>query len=118
MANKDIEKRTFNFSVRIVKLCSFLAQKGGTGYQLSKQLIRSGTSIGANIQEAQSGQSKADFIHKMSIAQKESRETNYWLKLLIATDKNLEQRLLPLLNESNELIAIITSIIVNTKKKS
>ena len=59
MSNKDIQERTFNFSVRIVKLCSFLAKKGGTAYQLSKQLIRSGTSIGANIQEAQSGQSKA-----------------------------------------------------------
>ena len=54
----------------------------------------------------------------MSIAQKESRETNYWLKLLIATEEDLQQRLLPLLNESNELIAIITSIIVNTKKNS
>ena len=118
MAIKNIEERTFNFSVRIVKLCAFLGQKGGTSYQLSKQLIRSGTSIGANIQEAQSGQSKADFIHKMSIAQKESRETNYWLKLLIATEEDLHTRLLPLLEESNELIAIITSIIINTKKKS
>ena len=118
MKNKDIVERTFNFSVRVVNLCDYLAKNGGTGYQLSKQLIRSGTSIGANVSEAQSAESTADFIHKMTIAQKEARETNYWLKLLIATQKNLEQRLLPLLNESNELIAIITSIIVKTKKNS
>ncbi len=74
--------------------------------------------ISANVCEAQSAESKADFIHKMSIAQKESRETNYWLKLLIATQEKLEQRLLPLLNESNELTAIITKIIVSTKKNN
>ncbi len=118
MNEKNIVERTFKFSVRIVKLCDYLAKNGGSGYQLSKQLIRSGTSIGANVCEAQSAESKADFIHKMSIAQKEARETNYWLKLLIATQENIEQRLLPLLNESNELTAIITKIIVSTKKNN
>ncbi|NEO91479.1 MAG: four helix bundle protein [Moorea sp. SIO3G5] len=115
MTKKDIQERTLNFSVRIVNLCKFLRQNGGTGYDLSKQLIRCGTSIGANVEEAQNAESKRDFIHKMSISLKEARETNYWLKILIATEKKLEPRLLSLLNESNELISIIYAIIKNTK---
>ena len=117
MANKDIQERTLNFSIRIVNLCKFLRENGGTGYDLSKQLIRSGTSIGANVEEAQNAESKPDFIHKMSISLKEARETNYWLKILIATEKQLEPRLLPLLNESNELISILHAIIKNSKAK-
>jgi four helix bundle protein len=111
----DISKRTLSFSIRIVNLCKFLRENGGTGYDLSKQLIRSGTSIGANIEEAQNAESTADFIHKMSISLKEARETNYWLKILIATEIMLKPRLQPLLNESHELIAIIYSIVKNTK---
>jgi four helix bundle protein len=118
MANKDIQQRTLDFSIRIVKLCKFLRENGGTGYDLSKQLIRSGTSIGANVEKAQNAESRADFIHKMSISLKEARETNYWLKILIATEKNLEKRLLPLLNESNQLISIIHAIIKNSKAKN
>ena len=118
MAKTDIQERTFKFSIRIVKLCKFLREKGGTGYDLSKQLIRSGTSIGANVEEAKEAESKADFIHKLKIALKEARETKYWLKLLIATEEKLENRLLPLLNESNELIAILVTIIKNTKINS
>ncbi|WP_107670254.1 four helix bundle protein [Cyanothece sp. BG0011] len=118
MAKKDIQQRTLNFSIRIVKLCKFLRENGGTGYDLSKQLIRSGTSIGANVEEAQNAESKADFIHKMSISLKEARETSYWLKILIATEKNLEPRLVSLLNESNELISILHAIIKNTKAKN
>ena len=118
MPKKDIQERTLNFSIRIVKLCKFLRENSGTGYDLSKQLIRSGTSIGANVEEAQNAESKPDFIHKMSISLKEARETNYWLKILIATEKKLEQRLLPLLNESNELISIIQAIIKNSKAKN
>ena len=118
MTKKDIQERTLNFSIRIVNLCKFLRQNGGTGYDLSKQLIRSGTSIGANVEEAQNAESKADFIHKMSISLKEARETNYWLKILIATEKELEQRLLPLLNESNELISILHAIIKNSKAQN
>jgi len=117
MVKKDLQERTLKFSRRIVNLCKFLRENGGTGYDISKQLIRSGTSIGANVEEAQNAESKPDFIHKMSISLKEARETNYWLKILIATEKQLEPRLLPLLNESNELISIIHAIIKNTKAK-
>ncbi len=118
MSNKDIVERTFQFSIRIVKLCKFLREKGGTAFELSKQLIRSGPSIGANMEEAQSAESKADFIHKMNIALKEARETNYWLRLLVATEEDIEQRLLPLLDESNQLISIIHTIIKNSKAKN
>jgi four helix bundle protein len=77
-----ITDRSFNFAVRIVKLCKFLEKQGKVSRTLANQLLRSGTSIGANVEEAQAGQSKADFIAKMSIARKESRETHYWLRLL------------------------------------
>lgn len=75
---KLINDRTFEFAVRVINLCKVLAENPGLGRTLSKQLIRSGTSIGANIEESQSGQSTADFIHKLEIALKEARETKYW----------------------------------------
>ncbi|MEM1309465.1 MAG: four helix bundle protein [Cyanobacteria bacterium P01_H01_bin.153] len=111
-----ITERTFDFSVRVVKLCQVLDEQPGVGRTLSKQLIRSGTSIGANVEEAQSGQSRADFVSKLQIALKEARETRYWLRLLIATNLMPENRLSPLLQESDELIKILASIIVKTKR--
>ena len=82
--NNLILDKSFAFAVRIVKLYKYLCDEQKE-YVLSKQLLRCGTSIGANINEAQAGQSKADFIAKMSIASKEARETNYWIELLIET---------------------------------
>lgn len=113
---KDICNRTFNFSVRIVKFCSFLNQQGYESRDLARQLIRSGTSIGANVEESQAAQSTADFISKLKIALKEGRETRYWLRVLIASELVPESRLISLLNESNELIKIIGSIIVKTQQ--
>ena len=78
----DICDRTFQFALRIINLCTFLNEKPGVARELSKQLIRSGTSIGANLQESQSAQSTADFIHKLEIALKEAKETKYWLSLI------------------------------------
>jgi four helix bundle protein len=78
---------------------------------MARQLLRSGTSIGANVEEAQASQSKADFISKYSIACKEARETHYWLRLLAATDILPQQRLIDLQEECNELIAVLTAII-------
>jgi len=115
MEKKDIEDRTFNFAVRIVKLCQYLDDLPGVSRTLSRQLLRSGTSIGANVQEAQAGQSKADFISKNFIALKEARETLYWLKLLAATEIVPDSRLLPLSSEAEELTRILGSIIVKTK---
>ncbi len=115
---RDIGERTFNFAVRIVKLCQRLDQKPGVSRTLANQLLRSGTSIGANIQEAQAGQSKADFISKNAIALKEARESHYWLKLLAATDILSEDKLKPLYIEADELIRIISKIIVTSKSKT
>jgi four helix bundle protein len=79
--------------------------------------LRSGTSVGANVEEAQGGQSRADFLSKISIACKESRETHYWLRLLAASRLVPESRLIELLDESNQLIAILTAIIRKTRAK-
>jgi four helix bundle protein len=111
-----ITDRTFDFAVRIVNLCKMLSEKPGINRTLGNQLIRSGTSIGANVEEAQAAQSTADFIHKLEIALKESRETRYWLKLLTATELVLESRLRPLLDEAEELVKIISAIVVSTKR--
>ena len=78
---QTVERKSFCFAVRIVKLCKYL-RNTQKEYVLSKQLLRSGTSIGANIAEAEQAQSRADFIAKMNIALKEAVETNYWLRLL------------------------------------
>jgi four helix bundle protein len=83
---KAITDRTFEFAIRIVKLCKVLDESPGVVQTLSKQLIKSGTSIGANVEESQSAQSTADFINKLEIALKEAKETRYWLRLLIATE--------------------------------
>ncbi|NEO74800.1 MAG: four helix bundle protein [Moorea sp. SIO4G3] len=111
-----ITHRTFDFAVRIVNLCKAMEEKVGVARTLSKQLIRSGTSIGANGSESQAAQSTADFVHKLEIALKEARETRYWLRLLIAVELFPESRLRPLLTESEELIKIIASIVVKTKR--
>ena len=112
---RDLCERTFEFSVRIVNLCRELDKIPGVGRTLGKQLLRSGTSIGANIEEGQGGQSRADFISKYSIACKEARETHYWLRLLAATNIVSAKKLDPLTKECDELIAILTSIIKKTK---
>lgn len=80
-----IQQKTFDFSVRIVNLYKYLTTEKKE-FVLSKQLLRSGTSVGANVEESVGGQSDKDFLSKISIAYKEARETKYWLKLLTATD--------------------------------
>lgn len=107
----DLPKRSFEFATRIVRLCQLLDKRPGASRPLASQLLRSGTSIGANIEEGQAAQSEADFISKYSIACMEARETHYWLRLMAATDLVAETRLDELHNECNELIAILTTII-------
>ncbi|MDP1697900.1 MAG: four helix bundle protein [Xanthomonadaceae bacterium] len=112
----DIKDRTFDFSVRVVRLCQLLNAAPGASRTVANQLLRSGTSIGANVEEAHGSQSKADFIAKMYIACKEARETHYWLRLLIATELVPEAKLLPLLDESNQLVAILTTIVKKARQ--
>ena len=97
---KDLPARTFEFARRIVKLCQTLDQTPGVSRSLANQLLRSGTSVGANVEEAQGGQSRADFLSKISIACKESRETHYWLRLLAASRLVPKSRLIELLDEA------------------
>ncbi|WP_345785689.1 four helix bundle protein [Pelagicoccus sp. SDUM812002] len=110
-----IQERTFAFAIRVVGLCDSLNSEPGVSRTLSNQLLRSGTSIGANVEEAHGSQSKADFTAKMYIACKEARESLYWLRLLIATNVVSKSKLQPLTDEANELVAILTTIVKKTK---
>lgn len=114
---KDLKDRSFDFSVRIVRLCQQLDEMRGTSRTLANQLLRSGTSIGANIEEAHGSQSKADFTAKMYIACKEARETHYWLRLLIATEIMTKPQISELEDEANQLVAILTATVKNARKK-
>ncbi len=112
--NGMVEPKSFDFSVRIVNLYRFLTEEKKE-YVLSKQVLRSGTSIGANVSEGERGQSKADFYSKMSIALKEANETHYWLRLLYATDYINETQFLSLEKDVTEVIAMLTSICKTTQ---
>lgn len=114
----DIRERTFEFAVRIIKFCQHLDKKPGVPRTLSYQLLKAGTSIGANVEEAKAGQSRPDFINKNSIALKEARECHFWLRLLIATEIMPEKKLAELRDEAEELKRILGSIVVRTKKRT
>jgi len=104
-----IVDKSFSFAVRIVNLYKYLYNEQKE-YVLSKQLLRSGTSIGANVSEAERAQSKADFISKMSIALKEANETNYWLKLLYKTEYLNKSQYDSINIDVNELISLLIAI--------
>jgi four helix bundle protein len=114
---RDIKERTFSFAVEIVGLCRKIEKHSDVCRTLSRQLLRSGTSIGANTEEAQSGQSRADFVCKYSIALKEARETIYWLRLIQETFPANNGELSKLILEADEISKIIGAIIVNAKRK-
>ena len=110
--------KTFAFSIRIVNLYKIL-QNSHKEFILSKQLLRSGTSIGANVNEAQAAQSRKDFLSKLSIASKEARETKYWIDLLVATNfinKN-HKSTQSLLSDIDEINKLLTSIIKTTQER-
>lgn len=110
-----VSQKSFEFAIRIVNLYKFLT-KEEKEFVLSKQVLRSGTSIGANVEEAIGGLSKADFIARLGIAYKEARETTYWIRLLQATDYLNEKLTTSMLNDANELLRIIGSILKTSKK--
>ncbi|MBN2269147.1 MAG: four helix bundle protein [Sedimentisphaerales bacterium] len=115
---RDIQERAFLFACRIVRLYEFIAKGRGSGEVLGRQVLRSGTSIGANLEEATAAQSKADFVSKCNIALKEARETYYWLRLLIKAGVVLPDKLNELAEESNELVAILTTIVKKSRLAS
>jgi four helix bundle protein len=115
---RDIRDRTFSYALRAIKLYQALQeQRNGAGWILGKQYLRSATSIGANVEEAQSAESRADFIHKYGIAQKEAKESLYWLRLMCESRVVPKERLKSIMRETEELYAVITAIIVSTKAK-
>ncbi|MGB4205702.1 MAG: four helix bundle protein [Bacteroidales bacterium] len=114
MRENVIKIKSFEFAVRIVKFYQFLCNEKKE-FILSKQVLRSGTSIGAMVREAEHSESKADFIHKLSIAQKEINETIYWLDLLKETDYISSQQFESIHADAVEIIKLITSIIKSTK---
>ena len=115
MYNKSIiEEKSKRFAIRIINLYKYLnAEK--KEFVISKQVLRSGTSIGANVKEGEYGQSAADFISKMSIALKEAAETSYWLELLAETDYITQEQFESINSDCTELIKILTSIVKTAK---
>ena len=114
---KDILDRTFKFSARIIKLANNLP-KNPAGFAIANQIVRSGTSIGANIQEAQSAPSKKDFANKLSISLKEARETGYWLDLIVESELVGKSRIVSLRQECEEVIKILVSSLKSIKNNS
>ena len=115
MKNSPLKEKSYKFAIRIVKLSQFL-QKDKKEFVLSKQVLRSGTGVGALIREAEFGQSKADFTSKMSIALKEASETEYWLSLLMDTEFISEDQFMSLQSDIKEIIAMLVSTVKTSKK--
>ena len=115
-SGRDIQERCFAFACRVVALNDELYTRGASARQIGSQLLRSGTSIGANVEEADAAQSRADFISKLTIGLKEARESLYWLRLLDRTGKLQPQDdPLTLLTNADRLTAILTTIVKNTR---
>ena len=114
--NKDniIVSKSYSFALKVVEIYKILTIEE---FALSKQFLRSGTSVGANIHEAVASESKKDFIHKLGIALKEARETSYWLRLLSDSNYISEEQWAQLSNACDEIIRILNSIILTTKER-
>ncbi|HLB60528.1 MAG TPA: four helix bundle protein [Patescibacteria group bacterium] len=110
----NLEDRTLEFSLRIIRLCKALSHDR-INDRLVNQLIRSGTSIGANYREANETDTKKDFKNRIRITKKEAKETIYWLELIIEANLNIRKRITPLLEESRELMKIFASIYEKSK---
>ena len=113
--SRDIERRALDFAVRVVPLAQVLEIGHGVSIVIGKQVLRAGTSIGANLHEARGSQSRADFISKCPIARKEAHETLYWLDLIVASNLMEERQLAGLAQECDELVAILTAIVKKSK---
>lgn len=112
----DLCERTFQFGVRITKMVRRLP-RDVAGHEIGRQVLRSGTSIGANTEESDAAESTEDFLHKMKIALKEAQETRFWLRNIRESGLLVEKEVSDLFQECVELIKIINAIITNTKRK-
>lgn len=117
MSKSILKEKSFAFAIRIVNLYRYLVEVKKE-FILSKQLLRSGTAVGALIREAQNAESKADFIHKLAIAQKECDETLYWLELLFHADYLSQQEFENINNDAIELLKMLRSAIITSKNKN
>jgi four helix bundle protein len=115
MSENIIKSKSFSFALRIIKLYQYLSSEKKE-FVLSKQLLRSGTSIGALVRESEHAESKLDFIHKLAIAQKEANESDYWLELLFQSNYLSESQFQSLNSDIIEINKIISSIIITTKQ--
>jgi four helix bundle protein len=112
---RDIVERTAEFADRIIKL-SFALPNNAAGWEIGKQLVRAGMSVGANVEEAQGAESKADFLHKMRIARKECREAKYFLNRVANGELIAAKRVGMIIDEADQLVRILTAIIVNADR--
>jgi four helix bundle protein len=118
MGGADIRARTFRFGCRTIELSEKLYRTGGVARFVAPQLLRAGTSVGANLEEAYAGQSKADFIAKTCVALKEAREARYWRRLVDARKLLPHVDLNPDIQEADEIIAILTTIVKRARQSS
>ena len=116
MKENIIKSKRFDFALRIVKLYQYLTE-AKREFVLSKQLLRSGTAISALVRESEHAESKADFIHKLSIALKEANESDYWLELLFRSNYLYEKEFESLRNDLDEILRLLVSIIKTSKGK-
>jgi four helix bundle protein len=112
---RDLDDRLLEYAARIIKLVEALPPSV-LGRRIGDQLLRSGTSVGANYEEAQAAESRTDFIHKVQIALKELRESNYWLRLLAKAEIFPQSKLSTLIEESNQLRAILSKAVATAKE--
>lgn len=115
MGSRDIEERTFTFAVRIVKLVNAIPRTT-VGAVAARQLVRSGTSVGANVEEAQGSHSKRDFAHRMNVARREAREALYWLRLVAESELLEKERFEDIIGEADELVRILTTIVKRSRE--
>lgn len=115
MKDSILRDKSFEFALRIVKLCKYIHAEHRE-YVLSKQVMRSGTSVGANIVESNFGSSKLDFIHKLTIAQKEAAETNYWIRLLEKGEYISVAQAESLLNDCTEIQKMLAASVLTARK--
>ena len=113
---RDIVDRTFRFGVEVIRFSELLGRKAGARRMVANQLLRAGTSVGANVEEAQGGQGRKDFVAKMSIALKEAREARYWLRTILAADLHTSSPLPELIQEATEPCNILAAIIVSARR--
>lgn len=114
MKDNVVKRKSFDFALEIVKICRVLVEEKRE-YVLSKQVLRSGTAVGALIRESEHAESKKDFIHKLAIALKEANETEYWLELLYQSNYILEEEYQKLIMAIKELLRLLISIIKTSK---